>query len=283
MSVEVIQQKLLSYQCQTVIEQENALKEIAQEITLMALSRSGFFQKAAFQGGTCLRILYGLERFSEDLDFVLEKPDENFTWDNHVSGMHDEFKLYGYTLEVINKNKLGKVVKTAFLKAESLGGILVIKDMRTNRPKLQIKLEIDTNPPEGSSYELKYLDFPLPYGVKTQDLPSLFSGKIHALLCRPYTKGRDWYDFVWYVSRKINVNFSVLNHAISQKSPWEDIHVDAQWLFEKLKEKIKHTDWSEAKKDVARFLKPRELLTLDLWSNDFFLSRLDKLMQEYIK
>jgi predicted nucleotidyltransferase component of viral defense system len=283
MSVEVIAQKLLSYQCQTVIEQENALKEIAQEIALMALSRSGFFQKAAFQGGTCLRILYGLERFSEDLDFALEEPDENFTWDNYVSGMHDEFELYGYALEVINRNKLDKVVKTAFLKAESLGGILVIKDLRTNRPKLQIKLEIDTNPPQGSSYELKYLDFPLPYGVKTQDLPSLFAGKIHALLCRSYTKGRDWYDFVWYVSRKTPVNFSLLKHAILQKSPWEDVHVDAQWLFTKLEEKIKHTDWNEAKKDVARFLKPRELLTLDLWSNEFFLSRLDKLKQGYHK
>ncbi|MFA6037209.1 MAG: nucleotidyl transferase AbiEii/AbiGii toxin family protein [Legionellales bacterium] len=276
MSVEIIQQKLLSYQCQTVIEQENALKEIAQEIALMALSRSGFFKKAAFQGGTCLRILYGLERFSEDLDFILDEPDENFTWDNYVSGMHDEFELYGYTLEVINRNKLDKVIRTAFLKAESLGGILVIKDKRTNRPKLQIKLEIDTNPPAGSAYELKYLDFPLPYGIKTQDLSSLFAGKIHALLCRPFTKGRDWYDFVWYVSRKTPINFLLLNHAVLQKSPWENVSVDASWLFEKLAEKINHANWDEARKDVKRFLKPRELLTLDLWSKEFFLSRLEK-------
>lgn len=282
MSVEVIQQKLLSYQCQTVLEQENALKEIAQEIALMALSRSGFFKKAAFQGGTCLRILYGLERFSEDLDFVLEIPDENFSWDIYVAGMHDEFELYGYALEVINRSKLDKVVKTAFLKAESMGGLLILKDIRTNRPKLQIKLEIDSNPPSGSSYELKYLDFPLPYGIKTQDLSSLFAGKIHALLCRPYTKGRDWYDFVWYVSHKTPLNFSLLNHAILQKSPWKDISVDSAWLFHKMEEKIKDTNWDEAKRDVARFLKPRELLTLDLWSNDFFLSRLDKL-NEVIK
>lgn len=277
MSVEVVQQKLLSYQCQTVIEQENALKEIAQEIALMALSRAGFFQKAAFQGGTCLRILYGLERFSEDLDFVLAAPDENFVWDLYIAGMQNEFELYGYTLEVVSRNKLDKVVKTAFLKAESMGGILVLKDSRTNRPKLQIKLEIDTNPPEGSTYELKYLDFPLPYGIKTQDLPSLFAGKIHALLCRPYTKGRDWYDFVWYTSRQTPINFSLLHHAFLQKSPWKEVSINSVWLFKKLQEKINDTDWVEAKKDVVRFLRPRELPTLELWSKEFFLSRLDKL------
>lgn len=277
MSVEVIQQKLLSYQCQTVIEQENALKEIAQEIALLALSRSGFFQKAAFQGGTCLRILYGLERFSEDLDFVLEEADADFTWDQYITHMHDEFELYGYVLELVNRDKLDKVIKTAFLKAESLGGILVIKDMRSNRPKLQIKLEIDTKPPQGSLYELKYLDFPLPYGIKTQDLPSLFAGKIHALLCRPYTKGRDWYDFVWYVSRNTPINFSLLNYALLQKSPWQEVVNDKKWIFEKLAEKIDQINWIEAKKDVERFLKPREFATLDLWSKEFFLSRLDKL------
>src|SRR3990167_5840855 len=124
--------------------------------------------------------------------------------------MHEEFSAYGYKLEVTNKKKLDKAIKTAFLKADSEGGILILKDIRTNRPKLQIKLEIDTNPPGGSEYELKYLDFPLPYSVQTQDLPSLFASKSHALLCRDYTKGRDWYDFIWYVSRKTPVNFSLL-------------------------------------------------------------------------
>ena len=208
MSVEIIQQKLLTYQCQTVLEQENALKEIAQEIALMALSRAGFFRVAAFQGGTCLRILYGLERFSEDLDFILEKPDKNFNWDKYIQSMHDEFSIYGYKLEVINKSHINKAIKSTFLKADSKGGILILKDSRTHRPKLQIKLEIDTNPAAGSKYELKYLDFPLSYSIQTQDLPSLFASKCHALLCRNYIKGRDWYDFVWYVSRQVTINFS---------------------------------------------------------------------------
>jgi predicted nucleotidyltransferase component of viral defense system len=279
MSVEVIQKKLLTYQCQTVLDQENALKEIVQEIALMALSRAGFFRVAAFQGGTCLRILYGLQRFSEDLDFVLEKPDKNFNWDKYIKTMREEFSAYGYTLEVTNKTKLDKTVRTAFLKADSEGGILVLKDARTNRPKCQFKLEIDTNPPGGSEYELKYLDFPLPYSVQTQDLPSLFAGKSHALLCRDYTKGRDWYDFSWYVSRKVFINFSLLNKAIEQGGPWKDqnIPVTPDWFLQELKTKINSMDWDDAKKDVARFLRPRELASLDVWSKEFFISRADKL------
>lgn len=284
MSVEIIQQKLLTYECKTVLDQENALKEIAQEIALMALSRSGFFRIAAFQGGTCLRILYGLERFSEDLDFVLNKPDTSFNWDIFIKSMQDEFSVYGYALEVTSKAKVGKPVRTAFLKADSEGGLLIIKDARTNRPKLQIKLEIDTNPPEGSRYELKYLDFPLPYSVQTQDLPSLFASKSHALLCRNHIKGRDWYDFLWYVSRKTLINFSLLSSAINQAGPWTGKHekVTPEWFIKELLIKINSIDWDVAKKDVSRFLRPRELSTLDLWSKDFFESRVDKL-SEYIK
>jgi hypothetical protein len=279
MSVEIIQQKLFAYQCQTVLDQENALKEIAQEIALMALSRAGFFRIAAFQGGTCLRILYGLERFSEDLDFVLEKADKNFDWGKYINTMQEEFSAYGYTLEITDRTAVEKAVKSVFLKADSQGGMLILKDLRTHKPKLKIKLEIDTHPPEGSIYELKYLDFPLPYSVKTQDLPSLFAGKCHALLCRDYVKGRDWYDFVWYVSRQVPINFSLLNHAIAQAGPWKgtNITVTPTWFLHELKIKITTIDWRVAKQDVAKFLRPREMTTLDLWSEDFFLSRLEKL------
>lgn len=279
MSVEVIQQKLLAYQCQTILDQENALKEIAQEIALMALSRADFFRVAAFQGGTCLRILYGLERFSEDLDFVLDHADKTFDWHEYVKNMRDEFNAYGYQLEVNNKSKSDKTIKSAFLKADSQGGILMIKDLRTNKPKLQIKLEIDTHPPEGSSYDMKFLDFPLPFSVKTQDLPSLFASKCHALLCREYTKGRDWYDFIWYVSREVSVNFILLNNAIHQAGPWKNknISVSEKWLVRELKTKIRNIDWDDARQDVARFLRPRELASLTVWSREFFISRVDKL------
>ena len=124
----------------------------------------------------------------------------------------------------------------------------------------------------------------MPYSIKTQDLPSLFASKNHALLCRNYIKGRDWYDFVWYVSRKTSINFLLLSNSLKQTGPWKDqnISVTPKWLLQKLKEKINSIDWDDTKKDVARFLKPRELTTLDVWSKKFFLSRLDKI-EEYLK
>jgi predicted nucleotidyltransferase component of viral defense system len=284
MSVEIIQQRLAEYKCKTIHEQENALKEMAQEIALMALSRAGFFRMAAFQSGTCLRILYGLERFSEDLDFVLEKPNPNFVWETYVKNMQEEFNAYGYSLEVTHRTKLDKALRIAFLKADSAGGMLVIKDSRSNRPKLKIKLEIDVNPPADSSYELKYLDFPLAYSVQSQDLPSLFAGKSHALLCRDYTKGRDWYDFSWYVTKKASINFFLLNNAIQQSGPWagKKIFVTSKWFLQKLREKIKSMDWDAAKKDVEKFLRPQELPLLQVWSKEFFLSRVEKL-EKYLK
>lgn len=279
MSVAAIQEKLLSYQCKTVLEQENALKEIAQEIALMALSRAGLFRVAAFMGGTCLRILYGLERFSEDLDFVLEEADPGFDWSQYIIDIREEFNSYGFDMEVKNRANVEKAVKTAFLKADSEGGLLIIKDLRTNKPRLRIKLEIDTRPPAGSNYELKYLDFPFPYSVRTPDLPSLFSGKCHALLCRDHIKGRDWYDFIWYVARSTPINFILLNNAILQVGPWQDrdLLVTPEWLLQELTIKINDIDWDMAKQDVARFLRPRELATLEYWTKDFFLSRVEKL------
>lgn len=278
MAVAIIQQRLLSYNSQTLLEQENALKEIAQEIALMALSNAGFFRIAAFQGGTCLRILYGLERFSEDLDFVLLKPEKDFNWHQYTKNMQEVFSAYGFRLEIQDRTKLEKNIQIAFLKAESEGGLLIIDD-RTNKPKLKIKLEIDINPPAESTFELKYLDFPLPFSITTQDLPSLFASKCHALLCRDYVKGRDWYDFIWYVSRNTGINFELLTTAINQKGPWEgkNITVTPDWFVKQMKKRINEINWNDAKNDVERFLKPRELATLELWSKEFFLSRLDKL------
>ncbi len=279
MSTDLILQRLLTYQCQTILEQEHALKEIAQEIALMILSRTGFFRVAAFQGGTCLRILYGLDRFSEDLDFTLLEPNPQFNWQTYLEAMKEEFSAYGYLLDIKSRVDLEKNVKIAFLKAESAGALLTITDANTQKTKLKIKLEIDTNPPAGSSYETKYLDFPLAYSVNAQDFPSLFAGKCHALLCREYTKGRDWYDFSWYVARGAQINWSWLQSALEQSGPWQgkSPQVNAEWLIEALTNKIITLDWDAAKKDVARFLKPKELTQLELWSSEFFLSRVEKL------
>lgn len=279
--ISIIQEKLLSYECQNILEQENALKEIAQEIALMALSKAGFFEVAAFQGGTCLRILYGLNRFSEDLDFVLVKPNENFNWEKYLNNVSQEFSAYGFELEVRERKKIDKVVQSRFLKAHSLGGILILKDPRTHIPKLRIKLEIDTNPPGGSEYELKYLDFPISFSIRTQTLPSLYAGKCHALLSRKYTKGRDWYDFTWYVAKNTPINLNLLYQALLQSEPkkWNTVKSSQikNKVISELEQKIKSIDWEKTKQDVAQFLRKRELESLKVWSEAFFLSRLEKL------
>ena len=136
--------------------------------------------------------------------------------------MQEDFKVYGFSVELQQRSKLDKAVKTTFLKAKSQGGILVIKDIRTNIAKLNIKLEIDTNPPSGSTREIKYCDFPLQFSIKAQDLSSLFAGKCHALLCRDYIKGRDWYDFIWYIARQTTINFMLLNNAINRMGHGEN-------------------------------------------------------------
>jgi len=285
MSLRIIQDRLDSYECSSYKDEELALAEITQEIALAGLSRSDFFKKAAFQGGTCLRILYGLDRFSEDLDFMLKEENADFRWDKHLKGLGDEFDAYGIELTEVDRSEAKGAVQKAFLKNDSMGKVLHLSHKRPDgRPKsIRIKFELDTKPPAGSDVETKYLDFPYPFPVITQDSPSLFAGKSHALLCRKYTKGRDWYDFLWYVARKTPINFKFLSNAIEQVGPWKGERVDAtkEWYLQKMQERVESIDWNDAKKDVMRFLKPRDLLPLELWSKEFFLDRLGK-MQEYL-
>ncbi len=138
---------------------------------------------------------------------------------------------------------------------------------------------MDTNPPEGATFETKYLDYPFPFAVTVQDLPTLFAGKSHALLCREYVKGRDWYDFIWYVSRKAPLNYHFLTHACRQQGEWKGKNIVAtkEWYLSAVKRKIETINWEEAKQDTARFLRRPALPSLDLWGPDFFLDRLEKL------
>ena len=285
MSVKIIQERLDSYHCQSQQEEEFALKEIMQEIALAALARTDFFKFASFQGGTALRIIYSLERFSEDLDFICMKPNRDFRWPTYLKNLELEFQTYGIEIKVEDRSKGDEAVQKAFLKDDSMGKILVLKHRgREGRPGLiRVKFELDTNPPAGSRSETKYIDFPFPAAVAVQDPPSLFAGKSHALLCREYTKGRDWYDFLWYVARKTPINFEFLSSACDQQGPWkgQKIVIGKEWYLEGLEKKIKITDWEEAKRDVARFLRPKELQSLELWSQEFFRDRLEKMKEHF--
>lgn len=284
MTLKIIQDRLESYKCVSQQDEEMALREIAQEIALAALSRSNFLKTAIFQGGTCLRIFHSLERFSEDMDFILKTPGSRFKWQAYFKGLETEFGVYGIDLTATDRSKTDETVKKAFIKSDSIGKVLTLRyPQREGRPRsVRIKFEVDTNPPDGSAFEVRYHDFPFPFSAVIQDTSSLFAGKLHALLCRTYTKGRDWYDFAWYVGKKAPVNLIFLGNALRQNGPWSGINVTLtnEWLLKEMETKIKTMDWSDARKDVSRFLRPHELPILDLWNEEFFLDRLRK-MGEY--
>jgi predicted nucleotidyltransferase component of viral defense system len=284
MNVKIIQDRLASYHCQSEIEETQALREITQELILAALSRCDLFKHAALQGGTCLRIFYGLNRFSEDLDFMLKKPDPAFEWKAYLRTIGDELSAYGYQIEIANQPNAETAVRKAFIKDDAIGKTLNLRFTGNSglARKIRIRLEIDTNPPSGGNYELKYLDFPFVSSVVVQDIPTLFAGKIHALLCRDYIKGRDWYDFLWYTARKTPINYLLLTEAIEQMGPWKGqaIHVDHAWCINQLRMKIDRLDWIFAAEDVRRFIAVNEQPSLKLWGRALFLSQLEKIPEK---
>jgi hypothetical protein len=281
--IDLIQQKLKSYSPENRLEEENATKEILQEIALYALWRAKFFEVALFQGGTSLRILHGLPRFSENLDFMLIKPDPDFEWSSYLDSLVECFAEYGLMSEALPKGSMERSIRQAIIKDTSVANQLDLSFAGRNpKEKIKIKLEIDVNPPALSGEARTFLDFPLDHQVKHPDLASNFSLKIHDLLCRGFLKGRDWYDFAWYVSKGVLPNLPHLQAALIQYGPWagtKDLLVDKDWLRGAVLEKISTLDWEEAKRDVRPFLRPQEALSLELWGFPFFNDKLTKLLK----
>ena len=278
--IELIQERLASYNAANQLEEEYAVKEILQDVALYGLWRTGFFDIAAFQGGTCLRIVHGMSRFSEDLDFILKQPDPDFSWPVYLQGMVQCFEEFGLKSEILDKSRMDQRIKKAQIKDNSICHQLNLSFFRENPARKQtIKLEIDVDPPENSGFAYRYLDFPLDFEVCHQDLNSNFSLKIHALLCRPYVKGRDWYDFNWYVKQRVKPNLAHLQAALLQWGPWagQEIKIDLKWLKQKLTDKIGRIDWQDAAMDVERFLRLQEQHSLKLWSVAFFLHKVEQL------
>lgn len=280
MTIEIIEERLSEYNFESKQDELNALKEICQEIALAGLARSDFFKIAGFQGGTCLRILHNLRRFSEDLDFIMIVPVRQFNWLSYLNAINEEYATFGLHLSVQDKSTADATVKKAFLKEDSFGKVLNLKYQRSRSDKqtIVIKLEIDTNPPIGSSFSNHFLNYPYPFSITTQDLPSLFAGKCHALLCRSYAKGRDWFDLLWYLQKKISVNHTFFKHALEQTGPYigQTIFPDNSWLIEELSKKINVIDWNIAKQDVVNFIPKENRNHIEAWSSDFFLSMLQK-------
>ncbi len=274
--IDLLRKRLQRNSATNAVQEEQALKEMLQEIALYALWRGGFFEVAAFQGGTSLRILHGLPRFSEDLDFILLKPDPAFQWSHYFDTLTEVLAQFGVRCDLSDRSRMDNAVRQALLKDNSIGRQLDLSFFDADTPrKLKVKLEIDTRPPAGTGTRWHYLDFPVDFEVCAQDLPSNFALKLHALLCRPYLKGRDWFDFAWYCKQETRPNLPHLAHALNQAGPWQDQHppVDAQWLVAALHTKIKTIDWSLAAQDVAPFLPAREQASLRLWSERFFADK----------
>lgn len=271
-----IEQMLKTYSDQT--PQIDKLREILQQAALLGLARHHFFEHAAFYGGTALRILYGLDRYSEDLDFSLINPNPNFNFSPFIEGMHRELETLGFQLDVTIREKSETGIWSAFLKANTLALLLSIQENKKIRgvhreQKLQIKLEIDTEPPlPHEPLESKLIKNPIPFYVATYAASDLFAGKMHAALCKNWQKrikGRDWYDLVWYIQNKIPVNLSHLRARMRQTNHLKpEEKLGEKELIERLHNKIDAIDWESAKSDVAMFITDKR--RLDIWSPQFF-------------
>lgn len=264
-----IQSMMERYQPQNAEAYRNALKEIVQEIALYGMSKSGFFQEGAFYGGTALRIFYGLHRFSEDMDFSLVHPNPSFALSDYLPTVEEELSAVGLKMRVEQKNKTKVTdIQSAFIKGGTLIQIISIQQTDEvlipgihKQEQLKIKLEVDTNPPPGAGFELRYALRPVPYVVRLYDKPSLFAGKIHAVLCRNWArriKGRDLYDYVWYLSQDTPVNLFHLQKRLEQSDRWDSSkQLALQDTKDMLKERFSQLDFEAAKKDVIPFCRMR--------------------------
>lgn len=272
----IIEQMIKKYDPQSETELINALKEIFQEITLLGLYRGGFFDKAAFYGGTSLRILYGLERFSEDLDFSLLEKNRDFNIEKYFPSVVSEFEALGIEISLNKKSKSSDTnIESAFLKNDTSIHTLNIEakgleNIHSGR-KIKIKLEVDTNPPLKFQTESKTLLLPMTFNVRTMTLPNLYAGKMHALLFRSWktrVKGRDWFDFEWYVKNNTPLNLEHLCQRMKESGNFDKDILTKEEFAELLHNKIDTLDIEQAINEVKGFVK--DVRVFDFWSKDYF-------------
>ena len=277
---EAITRMLNRYECQSVEEYVRALREIMQEIVLLGLWRSRFFDKAAFYGGTALRILYGMDRFSEDLDFSLLRQMTDFDLSRYSIAVERELRSFGLDVKVTTREKkVESSVQSAFLKANTLELLLTIKndkEIALSIPTaqiLKIKIEVDTDPPLGFSTENGFILQPIPFSVRTFVLPDLFAGKMHALLCRRWknrVKGRDWYDLIWYAANHPQLHLEHLVQRMIQSGHLkQDEQMTPEKFFSLTTEAIEKLDVNQARMEVEPFVKNADALLV--WSREFFI------------
>ena len=268
----IFDQMLERYKHLPAEKQWNAKYEVTQMITLAGLHHGGFFSKAAFYGGTCLRLFHNLRRYSEDMDFTLLHEDPKFHLENYFQPIIDEFKLTGRDVTITKKDKLtlGKV-ESAFLKDETDVYNLTFQTEKS----LKVKIEIDIKPPLEFQTEYKTLNHPGTFLVRCMTLPCLYAGKMHALAFRTWktrVKGRDWYDFEWYVNNETPLDY---NHLRTRIKEFNGLDLSQEDFLALLKERLATTDIELVKADASRFIENQA--ELDIWSNDYFLQLADRI------
>lgn len=265
----IFDQMLSRYAIRTNDDYTNALHEVMQQIALAGLNRGGFFKKAAFYGGTCLRIFYNLERFSEDMDFSLLQPDALFKIEDYFEPVSAEFKSLGREIVFVKKEKLQQSnIESAFLKDDTA---IYNLQFRTDK-QIKIKIEVDTNPPAGFNTEYKLQLLPFSFTTRCYTLPDLYAGKLHALLFRNWktrVKGRDWYDFEWYVRNNTPLNFEHFRERCYQSGYQQNMELTKETFKQLIKEKIAKTNIEMVKNDVRPFI--RNQSEMEIWSVDYFL------------
>ena len=249
------------------VSEANVLHEVMQQIALAGLSRGGFFEKAAFYGGTCLHLLHGMRRFSEDMDFSLLEPDLGFRFEDYFPAVVEEFKMAGKDVEIKMKHKgQPSAIESAFLKESSD----VFDIGFTTEKRLKVKVEVDIDPPPKFTTEMKLLELPRKCWVRSYDLPGLYAGKVSAALFRKWknrVKGRDWYDVTWYIQNRVELDLAHLIERAKESEPTADVSTREK-LLATFDARIDTIDFENAKQDVLLYLKdPKEV---DIWSREFF-------------
>lgn len=282
----LVEEMIKQYNPETTEEVKAALKEILHSIVLVGLSRSGFFNKASFYGGTALRIFYGLNRYSEDLDFTLNEKDENFNFEQYFKTINEVALSYGLELEISYKTKkIDSPIESAFAKLNTYQTLIKLK-VNSNLTKylhkdelMKVKFEVDCYPSLGFNVESKWLDNPEYASVNVLDLPSLFAGKIHAILCRTYknnVKGRDYYDFLFFIRKRVKPNLEFLKNKLIETGKLtinDEFNNDI--VKQMLINKIKTVDFAQIKNDAQKFIFKNE--NLDYFSRELFIDMIQKI------
>ena len=269
----IYDQMIAEYQQQASTSTPNVEQEVMQKIALAGLSRGGFFKHAAFYGGTCLRLFHQLPRYSEDMDFTLREKNSDIHLEDFFPYIIEEFHLAGHEVIIQKKDKkmFGRV-ESAFLKENT-----EVFDIKFQTKKtVKVKIEMDTDPPLGFETEDLPLSRPYPFVVRCVALSDLYAGKMHALLYRNWktrVKGRDWYDFQWYVANRVPLNFEHLQKRIRE---FNDEDITKERFMEMLHEKLSTTDIESVKQDVRGFIFNQR--DIETWSNKYFLQLADMIV-----